>query len=164
MRAGRHVVCEKPLALNPAHAHELIAAATDFGVVNAVCFVSRFYPLCRQAAQNVSSGSLGSLRLVTGSYFQDWLSKDTDTNWRLDSQLGGPLRTVGDIGSHWLDLAGFITGQRVESVMADLTTALPERSDTEDMAGILLRFDGGARGVLTLSQVSPGRKTTSPSS
>ncbi|KMO84174.1 dehydrogenase [Mycolicibacterium chubuense] len=158
MRAGKHVICEKPLALTPAQASDIVTAAKDFGVVNAVCFISRLYPLCQQAAQSVRAGDLGSLRLVTGSYLQDWLSKETDTNWRLDPELGGPLRTVSDIGSHWLDLAGFISGQRVESVMADLTTALPERSSTEDTAGILLRFDGGARGVLTLSQVSPGRK------
>lgn len=158
MRTGKHVICEKPLALTPAHASDLVTAASDFGVVNAVCFISRFYPLCEKAAQSVRGGDLGPLRLITGAYLQDWLSKDTDTNWRLDPERGGPLRAVSDIGSHWLDLVTFITGQRVESVMADLTTALPDRSDTDDIAGALLRFDGGARGVLTLSQVSPGRK------
>lgn len=158
MRTGKHVICEKPLALTPAQASDLLTAASDFGVVNAVCFINRFYPLCETAAARVRSGDLGPLRLVTGSYLQDWLSKDTDTNWRLDPERGGPLRAVSDIGSHWLDLVTFITGQRVESVMADLTTALPERSDTDDIAGALLRFDGGARGVLTVSQVSPGRK------
>jgi predicted dehydrogenase len=179
LQAGKHVVCEKPLALTPAEAHQLCAAATERQLVNAVCFISRFYPLCQDAALRVESGSVGAVRLVTGHYLQDWLSKDTDWNWRLEPSIGGPLRVVGDIGSHWLDLVTFVTGQRIESVMADLTTVLPVRqrptgpvetfassSDpaepvdvtTEDTAGVLLRFDGGARGVLTLSQVSPGRK------
>ena len=129
----------------------------------------------------MQSGEVGNVRLVTGTYLQDWLANETDWNWRLDPGLGGSLRAVGDIGSHWLDLAGFITGHRVDAVMADLATAIPTRLrplaastptfggpadgpservpiDTEDMAGILIRFDDGSRGVLTLSQVSPGRK------
>lgn len=173
------MVCEKPLALTPAEAHQLCAAATDRQLVNAVCFTSRFYPLCQDAALRVEAGSLGTVRLVTGNYLQDWLSKDTDWNWRLDPAVGGPLRAVADIGSHWLDLVSFVTGQKIESVMADLTTVVPVRQrparpvetfaessgpsepvemTTEDTAGVLLRFDGGARGVLTVSQVSPGRK------
>lgn len=157
LHAGKHVVCEKPLALTPAEAHQLCAAATERRLVNAVCFINRFYPLCQDAALRVEAGSVGAVRLVTGTYLQDWLSKDTDWNWRLDPAVGGPLRVVADIGSHWLDLVSFVTGQRIESVMADLTTVLPGRT-TEETAGVLLRFDGGARGVLTLSQVSPGRK------
>ncbi|PRC42138.1 dehydrogenase [Mycobacterium sp. ITM-2017-0098] len=179
LQAGKHVVCEKPLALTPAEAHQLCSAATERSLVNAVCFISRFYPLCQDAALRVEAGSLGAVRLVTGNYLQDWLSKDTDWNWRLDPAVGGPLRAVSDIGSHWLDLVSFVTGQKIESVMADLTTVIPTRQrpagpvetfasasgptepvemTTEDTAGILLRFEGGARGVLTVSQVSPGRK------
>lgn len=177
--ARKHVVCEKPLATTSAEAHQLSATAKHLGLVNAVCFISRFYPLCQDAASRVISGSIGSVRLVTGNYLQDWLAKDTDWNWRLNPSVGGALRAVADIGSHWLDLLSYVTGQRVESVMADLTTVLPVRRRpagavetfattagatapvqvaTEDVAGVLLRFDGGARGVLTLSQVSPGRK------
>lgn len=179
LRAGKHVICEKPLAMSSAQARELRDVAADSGLVHAVCFINRHYPLCQEAAARVASGSVGAVRLVTGGYLQDWLSKDTDWNWRLDPDLGGSLRVVGDIGSHWLDLVGFVSGRRVEAVMADLTTVVPERrrplgsvetfaqssSDaepvpvtTEDVAGILLRFEGGARGVLSLSQVSPGRK------
>ena len=179
LHAGKHVVCEKPLAMTPAQAHQLRDTAEEFELVNAVCFVNRFYPHCQEAAAKVCSGLLGSVRLVTGSYLQDWLAKDTDWNWRLDPALGGSLRAVADIGSHWLDLVSFVSGQRVESVMADLTTMIPTRLrpfeavetfaesaslgepvvvTTEDTAGVLLRFDGGARGVLTVSQVSPGRK------
>jgi predicted dehydrogenase len=120
------------------------------------------------------------VRLITGGYLQDWLLLDTDWNWRLDPGEGGSLRAVGDIGSHWLDLVQFITGRRVEAVMADLTTFIPVRKqptgpvetfssggagetvdtqmETEDAAGILLRLTGGARAVLTVSQVSAGRK------
>jgi predicted dehydrogenase len=179
LRAGKHVICEKPLAMTSAQAHELRDTAREFELVNAVCFISRFYPLCEEAATRVAPGSVGTVRLVTGNYLQDWLAKDTDWNWRLDPSLGGPLRAVGDIGSHWLDLVSFVSGQRVDAVMADLATVIPERRrplesaetftqsssetepitvTTEDMAGVLLRFEDGARGVLTLSQVSPGRK------
>lgn len=179
LRAGKHVICEKPLAMTPAQSRELCAAATDLHLVNAVCFIQRFYPLCQQAASRVSSGQIGEVRLITGNYLQDWLAKDTDWNWRLDPRLGGALRVVGDIGSHWLDLVSHVSGQRIEAVMADLSTMIPERMrplesvgtfaqsssagepttvTTEDMAGMLLRFDGGARGVLALSQISPGRK------
>jgi predicted dehydrogenase len=181
LRAGKHVVCEKPLAMTSAQAIELRDVADASALVHAVCFVNRFYPHGQEARARVESGEVGAVRLVTGAFLQDWLAKDTDWNWRLDPALGGSLRVVGDIGSHWLDLASFVIGQRVEAVMADLTTAIPTRYrpldgpgatfsaavggpteattiETEDMAGILLRFDGGARGVLTLSQVSPGRK------
>lgn len=179
LHAGKHVICEKPLAITPAQAHQLRDTADEFGLVNAVCFINRFYPHCQEAAAKVCSGLVGSVRLVTGTYLQDWLAKDTDWNWRLDPERGGTLRAVGDIGSHWLDLVSFVCGQRVESVMADLTTVIqtrvrpfdsgatfakspmlgePVAVTTEDTAGVLLRFDGGARGVLTLSQVSPGRK------
>lgn len=181
LRAGKHVVCEKPLAMTSAEAIELRDVARASGLVHAVCFVNRFYPHCQEARARVDSGAAGDVRLITGVFLQDWLAKDTDWNWRLDPALGGSLRAVGDIGSHWLDLASFVSGRRVEAVMADLTTAIttrhrpldgaratfataaagptePTSIHTEDMAGVLLRFEGGARGVLTLSQVSPGRK------
>jgi predicted dehydrogenase len=170
LRAGKHVICEKPLGMDVAQALELRDAARHSGLVHAVCFLSRFYPLCQDARARVVTGATGPIRLISGSYLQDWLSADTDWNWRLDPALGGSLRVVGDIGSHWLDLVGYISGLRIESVMADLATSLPVRHrprdaftepvpvTTEDIAGVLLRFESGARGVLTLSQVSPGRK------
>jgi predicted dehydrogenase len=181
LRSGKHVICEKPLAMTSAQAAELRDVAEESGLVHAICFINRFYPHCQEARARVESGAVGAVRLITGGFLQDWLAEDTDWNWRLDPALGGSLRAVGDIGSHWLDLANFVSGRRVEAVMADLTTAIPVRHrpldgaratfsaaaggptepttiDTEDMAGVLLRFEGGARGVLTLSQVSPGRK------
>lgn len=180
--AGRHVVCEKPLAMTSAESAELVALAAASGLVCAVNFNIRFYPVNQHAARFVSDGSVGDVRLVSGHYLQDWLLHDTDWNWRLEKAKGGALRAVGDIGSHWLDLTTFITGRRVEAVMADLATFIPLRQrpagpvatfsteragetipveiDTEDVATILLRFEGGARGSLAISQLSPGRKNS----
>jgi predicted dehydrogenase len=182
LAAGRHVVCEKPLAMTSAESSELVALAAASGLVNAVNFNIRFYPLNQHVATLVRDGGLGDVRLVTGRYFQDWLLYDTDWNWRLEKDQGGILRAVGDIGSHWLDLTGFVTGLRVEAVMADLTTFIPVRHKpagevltfstdraaetipveiaTEDVATILLRYEGGARGSVAVSQLSPGRKNS----
>jgi predicted dehydrogenase len=128
----------------------------------------------------VRAGDLGAVRLVTGGFLQDWLLYDTDWSWRLEPELGGDLRVIGDIGSHWLDLTSFLIGRRVEAVMADLATFMPIRRQpvgrvetftsgaaaetvdreitTEDAAGLLVRYEGGARGIAALSQISAGRK------
>ena len=182
LAAGRHVVCEKPLAMTSVESAELVELAASRGLVNAVNFNIRFYPLNQHVASLVREGGIGDVRLVTGRYFQDWLLYDTDWNWRLEKDQGGVLRAVGDIGSHWLDLITFLTGRRVEAVMADLTTFIPVRQkpvgavqtfsteraaetvpveiQTEDVATILLRFEGGARGSVAISQLSPGRKNS----
>jgi predicted dehydrogenase len=183
LAAGKHVVCEKPLALGPAEGERLVARAAASGLVNAVCYNIRFYPLCHQARAIVRSGGIGEPRLITGAYLQDWLLLPTDWNWRLVPERGGILRAVADIGSHWLDLARFISGRSVVEVMADLHTLVPVRRHpagpvetfasaaadeplveepmtTDDAAGILLRFEGGARGVATISQVSAGRRNS----
>lgn len=180
--AGKHVVCEKPLALTSAQGAELLELAEQRGIVHAVNFNIRFYPQCRQARALVAGGSVGRPYIIHGSYLQDWLLLPSDWNWRLEPELGGELRAVADIGSHWLDLLCFISGQRVSAVLADLETFIPVRQKpsrpvdtftgtqataaetveqpihTEDYASILLRFEGGTRGVLTVSQVSAGRK------
>ncbi len=181
--AGKHVVCEKPLALTSEQTADLVARAQEAGLVNAVCFNIRFYPNCHQARSLVADGEVGTPRLVSGSYLQDWLLLETDWNWRLESEKAGALRAVADIGSHWLDLARFITGANVTEVMADLHTfvkvrkhpagpvetfavgggdeeLIAEAMESDDGAGILLRFDNGARGVVTISQVSAGRKNS----
>jgi predicted dehydrogenase len=182
LAAGKHVVCEKPLATTSAESAELVRLAAAAGVVNAVNFNIRFYALNRHAAQMVRDGDLGEVRLVTGHYHQDWLLLDTDWNWRLDPAEGGSLRAVGDIGSHWLDLVATITGRRVVEVMADLATfvkvrhqpagpvetfsteraanTIPREMVTDDAATILLRFEGGARGAVSISRVSAGRKNS----
>jgi predicted dehydrogenase len=182
LQAGKHVVCEKPLAMNSQESAELVRLATQEKRLNAINFNLRFYPLMHQARSMVQSGELGDLFILQGSYLQDWLLLPTDWNWRLEPELGGSLRAVADIGSHWLDLTTFITGRSVESVFADFHTFLPVRKKpkkpldtysgklltpedyleqpihTEDYATILLHYAGGGRGVLTVSQVSAGRK------
>ena len=179
LAAGRHVICEKPLAMTSAQSAELVALAARSGLVAAVCYNIRFYPLNQHARQMVQDAALGDVRLVTGQYHQDWLAKPTDWNWRLQADQGGTLRSVGDIGTHWLDLVQFVTGQRITAVLADLATFIPERRKplgpvetfsptagatepraitTDDAATILLRFANGARGVMSTSQISHGRK------
>jgi predicted dehydrogenase len=183
LASGKHVVCEKPLALTPEDTKDLVAKAESAGLVNAVCFNIRFYPLNHQAMAMVRAGTIGEPRLITGSYHQDWLLLETDWNWRLQPEEAGQLRAVADIGSHWLDLTRFITGRRIEEVIADLHTLVPirrhpagpvesfatvgtdqelveENMTSDDAAGILLRFEGGARGAVTISQVSAGRRNS----
>ena len=182
LEAGKHVICEKPLAMDAEEGAELLELASRSGLVHAVNFNLRFYPQCQQARSMVQSGELGDLYLIHGRYLQDWLLQDTDWNWRLEPELGGEMRAVADIGSHWLDLMTFVTGQRIKSVCADFATVLPVRKKplkpvetfagkdlnpedyeetpirTEDYASVLLRYEDGAHGVVTISQVSAGRK------
>jgi len=181
--AGKHVLCEKPLAMNSRETAELVALAQAHPRQAAgVNYNIRFYPLNLEARERVRGGSLGRVHHVTGSYVQDWLLLDTDYNWRVLAEEGGALRAVADIGTHWLDLVHAISGLEVESVCADLLTVHPVRRrpkgevetysgklakeedlvpvavTTEDYGSILLRFKGGARGSLTVSQVTAGRK------
>ena len=180
--AGKHVLCEKPLAMTAQETAELAALAAKAPVVTAVCYNVRYYPLNLEAQARLTSGQLGPVYHVTGSYVQDWLLYETDFNWRVLATEGGALRAVADIGTHWLDLVQSITGLEVESVCADLRTVLPTRRrpkgsvetfqskfgqpsateeiaiDTEDYGSVLLHFRGGASGCFTVSQVTAGRK------
>jgi predicted dehydrogenase len=182
LAAGKHVLCEKPLALTSRETAELVDLAARTPAVAAVCYNVRFYPLCLEARQRIAEGQLGEVYHVTGSYVQDWLLYDTDFNWRVLAEEGGALRAVADIGTHWLDLLQSITGLEVEQVCADLRTVLPRRRrpegsvetfqgktqpaaptaevaiTTEDYASVLLRFRGGAAGCFSVSQVTAGRK------
>jgi predicted dehydrogenase len=182
LEAGKHVVCEKPLAMSSKETGELLSLANRSGLVHAVNFNIRFYSQVIEAHERVARGDLGSVHQVTGSYLQDWLLLDTDWNWRLDPAEGGELRAVGDIGSHWIDLLQYVSGRRVEAVMADLATVIPVRQvptgpvetfagkraaagervpreiTTEDIAAMLLRLEGGARAVCAVSQLSAGRR------
>jgi predicted dehydrogenase len=182
LAAGKHVVCEKPLAMTSKESAELLTLADASGLVHCTNFNMRFYPQVQQAKALVRNGTLGAVWNVHGGYLQDWLLLPTDWNWRLDPDKGGELRAVGDIGSHWLDLVQFVTGMRVESLVADLATTIPvrqrptgevetfaatdevEREDaamaTEDLAHIVLRFADRSRGSLVVSQVSAGRKNS----
>jgi predicted dehydrogenase len=182
LEAGKHVVCEKPLAMNSQESADLVKIARKTGLVNAINFNIRFYPMVQQARHMVQNGDLGDIFLLQGSYLQDWLLLPTDWNWRLEPELGGTLRAIGDIGSHWLDLITFITGLKIKEVYADFKTIHPIRKKplkpletftgkllppedyedkpihTEDYASVLLHYENGVRGVLTVSQVSSGRK------
>jgi predicted dehydrogenase len=180
LEAGKHVVCEKPLAVTSTESGELLELARTSGRVHCTNFNLRFYPQAHQARAVVRSGGLGDVWNVHGAYLQDWLLRPTDWNWRLEPEKGGGLRAVADIGSHWLDLAQWISGRRVEAVFADLRTTIPVRlrpagevetfasaddldrveahMSTEDVAHLLLRFEGGTTGAVVVSQVSAGRK------
>jgi predicted dehydrogenase len=178
LAAGKHVICEKPLATDLAGATRLVDAAAAAGTAAAVPFVYRYYPTVREARDRVRSGATGPVRLVHGTYLQDWLSEAEDDNWRVDAALGGASRAFADIGSHWCDLAEFITGQRIARLSARTLTAVPERVhsehaaafargngggetravDTEDAAVVQFETDGGAVGSAVISQISPGRK------
>lgn len=177
--AGRHVVCEKPLAMTAKESAEMAKFAKKTGLVAAVCHEIRFYPLNQQARGMMMKRELGDIRLITGYFHQDWLALPTDWNWRLEPEEGGVLRSVGDIGTHWLDLTSFITGLKATSVFADLATFVTERQKpvgpvetftkargktvkkkitTDDVSTVLLRYENGARGVMSTSQVSFGKK------
>ena len=160
--AGKHVVCEKPLAVNPAEAEELVELAADAGVTATVPFVYRFYPTVREARARVADGSAGPVRLLHGSYLQDWLVEESDDNWRVDAHAGGASRAFADIGVHWCDLVEFVSGHRITRLAARTVVAVPERGgrrvQTEDAAVVLFETDRGAFGNLTISQISPGRK------
>lgn len=182
LASGKHVICEKPLAMNSVETASLLSAARASGLVHAVCFNQRFYPIVHQASAAVAAGEIGTPRLVSGGYMQDWLLLETDWNWRLVAERAGGLRAVADIGSHWFDNVQFVTGARIVEVFADLHTFLTKRNHplgevetfsahavgdverveeqvrSDDAAGVLLRFDNGARGVCIISQVSAGRK------
>ena len=180
LEGGKNVICEKPLALTSEESADLVKRAEASGLVTAVCYNIRFYPLMQHVHGMMREGALGDLRLVTGRYHQDWLAKPTDWNWRV-GEAGGALRAVGDIGTHWADLTAFVTGERPNAILAELATFMEEREEptgpvetfsasqgetrtrrieTEDAAMILLRYPSGARGAVTVSQVSVGRKNS----
>lgn len=171
IKAGKHVICEKPLGSNSKETAALLKEASTSNFVHALCYNLRFYPLVQHLRTLVMQGELGRIHTVHGSYLQDWLCLDTVYNWRLDPKESGELSTVADIGTHWLDMVQFITGLKVTSVISYLNTVIPtrrkvEKSDyetsviisNEDSAGMLLAFDTGVMGSLLVSQVAHGHK------
>ncbi|WP_232821776.1 Gfo/Idh/MocA family protein [Desertihabitans aurantiacus] len=162
LAAGKHVVCEKPLATSVADAERLVGLAEQAGVVATVPFVYRFYPLVREARARFAAGEMGRISTVLGSYLQDWLLTADDDNWRVDVTDGGRSRAFGDIGSHLVDLLEFITADRVVALAASKSTVFGTRGDrpvsTEDAVALTLQTEGGAIGSLLVSQVAPGRK------
>lgn len=177
---GKHVISDKPLARTAAEARRLCNLAHGAGVVHAVTFNYRGNPLVQQARAMIQRGDVGDVHSVHGQYLQDWLIHPTDYSWRLDPSLGGDSSAVADIGSHWFDLVQHVTGQRIVAVLADLSTVVATRSKpasspaafaradadggetvrvtSEDLASLLLRFDGGAKGSVTIGQVCAGHK------
>lgn len=181
--AGKHVLCEKPLAMNSAESAELVQLAKDHpNLATGVNYNVRFYPLCHQARAMIRHNEVGRVFHITGSVAQDWLLYDTDFNWRVLADVGGALRAIGDIGSHWMDLIYFITGMEVEELCADHSIVHPIRKrskvevqtfsntaiaeedtepvpvNTEDYGCLMMRLKGGAHACLWVSQVSPGHK------
>jgi predicted dehydrogenase len=180
LKAGKHVICEKPLGMTTRETARLVTAAEKSDRVFAVNYMCRFFPAVLQMRAMVQRGDLGQIIHVQGHFFQDWLLKATDYNWRLLSSEGGKLRAVGDIGTHWIDAVSFILGEKVESVFATLETfhktrlrpkgevqtfakidpkkMEPFKVDTEDFASVLLRFGKGVHANLAVSQVAAGWK------
>jgi predicted dehydrogenase len=182
LKAGKHVLCEKPLAVSVEEAAELVRLAEERGLRNCVCHNLRYYPMVQQMRRMREAGELGEVLVVQGTYSQDWLLYDTDWNWRVEEKDGGPLRAMADIGSHWFDMAEHVTGARVQSLCADLQTFHPIRKrpampvetfagkmlaaedlvatpvTSDDYGAVVFRMEGKACGAMTASQVSAGRK------
>jgi predicted dehydrogenase len=182
MLSGKHVLCEKPLAMSAAEARDMVKVAAEKGVVNCVNHNLRYYPVVQQVRQMVRAGELGEILVVQGTYSQDWLLYETDYNWRLDRKDNGPLRVMGDIGSHWMDMIQHLTGLSITSLCADLATFHKTRKrpkvaietfagktlspddyeevpiDTDDFGAVLIHLGDRARGAFTVSQVSAGCK------
>jgi len=182
LRAGKHVLCEKPLATSSSEARKLVSLAKDNKLRNCTCHNLRFYPMVQQMRCMREEGDLGEILVAQGTYSQDWLLYDTDWNWRIESGANGPSRVMADIGSHWCDMAEHVTGERIGSLCADLqifhkTRKRPKHSvetftgkmlkpedyesvaiDTEDFGSAIFRIGERGRGAFTASQVSAGRK------
>ena len=183
LEAGKHVICDKPLAMDSRETKTLVELSEKTGLVTAVTFNHRFYPMVQQSKAILDGDGLGPVYLIQGGFHQDWLLLDTDYNWRVDAKEGGAARAIGDIGTHWLDTIQFITGLEVDAVYAELRTVIPVRKrakvavetfagkelkptdydevaiDTDDLGIVLLKFKGAdTKAVMTVSQVSAGRK------
>jgi predicted dehydrogenase len=180
LKTGKHLISEKPLALNSKESAELEQLARDSNVLNCVCFNYRHFPLVRQMKEMIIQQELGKINLVYGGYLQDWLLYTSDFNWRMQKEFNGSSRAIADIGSHWCDTVQFILGKKIVKVFADLKTVHPIRKkpfsnnetfhnsmdedgedipiDTEDYGSVLVHFEDGIQGVFTVSQVSAGRK------
>ena len=182
LASGKHVLCEKPLAISAEEGRKLTELARTRGLRNCVCHNLRYYPMVQQMRRMREAGELGEVLVVQGTYSQDWLLYETDWNWRLDSKENGPARAMADIGSHWCDMAEHVTGLRITALCADLQTFHQTRKrpkgsietftgktapsgeytetaiDTEDFGAVLIRMGKRTRGAFTASQVSAGRK------
>lgn len=180
IEAGKHIFSEKPLAMNAQESRQLLDLLKRHPVIHGVNFNYRMYPLVQDMKYKIANGDLGNIWMVHGSYLQDWLFYDTDFNWRIEPEISGRTRAIGDLGSHWCDLVQSVTGLKIVQVMADFSTVYPVRKKsksletfqaasesnqyerkevkTEDWATVMVRFDNGAKGVFSVSEVCAGRK------
>jgi predicted dehydrogenase len=182
LKAGKHVLLEKPITVNSTEAKDLVNLARSKKLANCLQHNLRYYPVVQHVRQMIKAGELGEILVVQGTYSQDWLLYDTDFNWRIDAKENGPLRAMGDIGSHWMDMVQHLTGLSVTSLCADLAIVHKKRKrpkvaietfagktlkpedyeevpiDTEDFGAVLLRLGDRCRGAFTVSQVSAGNK------
>jgi predicted dehydrogenase len=182
LEAGKHVLCEKPLAVSSEEGAELAELAREKRLRNCTCHNLRYYPMVQQMRRMREAGDLGEILVAQGTYSQDWLLYDTDWNWRIEAEAGGPSRVMADIGSHWCDMAEHITGLRITRLCSDLQTfhktrkrpkgsvetfagkwSAPSEYDevpifTEDFGAVVFRMGDRTRGAFTASQVSAGRK------
>jgi predicted dehydrogenase len=177
MKAGKHVLCEKPLGVRLEDARHAAEVAEETGVVNTMPFAYRFHPMAREMRARVQSEEFGPINLMHGSYLQDWLLNPKATSWRVDPKTGGPSRAFGDIGSHWCDLLEWVSGDRIARLVATTSITIKQRpaasaatfsaveSDaplvdvqTEDSALILFRTASDIAGSAVISQLSAGRK------
>ncbi|MEL6206086.1 MAG: Gfo/Idh/MocA family oxidoreductase [Pseudomonadota bacterium] len=163
LQRGIHVICDKPLTSTVADAKKLVAAAEKSDALFVLTHNYTGYPMVRQAREMVSSGALGAIRVVQVEYPQDWLTVATEAtgqkqaSWRTDPARSGAGGSIGDIGTHAYNLACFVTGLRVAELSADLHSFVEGRR-LDDNAHVMLRFEGGARGILWSSQVAPGNE------
>ncbi len=181
IKAGKHIFSEKPLARTSDESADMLKLLAGYpGTVHGINFNYRMNPLVQEMKQKVRSGEIGVVKLVHGSYLQDWLLFDTDYNWRIEPEINGPSRCIADIGSHWMDAVQAVTGAKITEVCADLATTIPVRKKakgqvetfasntnaeyeempvkTEDWGAVLIKLDNGVRGVFCVSEVSAGRK------
>ncbi|MCS5735007.1 Gfo/Idh/MocA family protein [Herbiconiux daphne] len=163
LRAGKHVICEKPLATSVADALALVELAALSDAVATVPFAYRFHPMVREARARVRSGASGRVLSVQGSYLQDWLLSSDDDDWRVDERLGGPSRAFADIGSHLCDLIEFVLDDRIAKLAALTRTVFGDRAHhkeitTEDIVSVVFETRAGVVGTLMISQLAPGRK------
>jgi len=163
LKRGIHVICDKPLTSTASDAKKLLQLVNNSDALFVLTHNYTAYPMIRQARQMINNGDLGDLRVVQVEYAQDWLSTNLEAtdqkqaSWRVDPERSGAGGCIGDIGTHAFNLAGFVTGLKLESLSADLHTFVEGRA-LDDNVHIMLRYEGGARGMLWSSQVAPGNE------